>query len=289
MLLLKGLPHVVKTVVTLASPHADEPLDSMPALERAYLEFLGTVQRRVPRPASGGGTDYTRDPAVEAALLAEFNAESSLDDTLYRLDARGDDGDRRERQLETMRRRVEELGELFPDFATCFALAVNTVFYAPCRVAAGGTTSNALGVIWIDARPSWGPQDAYEFLVHELGHTLVFLDEWRFGLYASPQEMVDPRNYALSAIRRDRRPLDKALHSALVGAEVLLLRERVLGDPDAPVLHPPTPELRRGILECVDSIESMPNATSILTPYALELLELTRREVEHAGTAVAPG
>jgi hypothetical protein len=148
-----------------------------------------------------------------------------------------------------------------------------TVFWAPCKVAAGGTTSQALGVLWADPRPWWSERDLVEFLIHELTHTLIFLDEWRQPQFSSRQALTDRSNYALSAIRGAPRPLDKTLHSIIVGVEVLLAREDALGHTEHDGLHPGSRELREGVIQSIASIRDVAGRNDSLAPRGWELLD----------------
>jgi hypothetical protein len=124
-----------------------------------------------------------------------------------------------------------------------------------------------------------GPRDLQEFLIHELGHTLLFLDEWRFGLFTSYPELLKRENWVASAIRKTVRPLDKAFHSVVVATEVLLARDHLLGHPATSVLHPSSPVLASGVLRSIESMTGDPTARLLLTDHALRLLDRCQRIV----------
>jgi hypothetical protein len=116
---------------------------------------------------------------------------------------------------------------------------VHTIFFQGSPNTNGGSTSSAPGVIWFAPRRDWTVQDGMEFLVHELTHTLMFIDERIHGHYVSLESIADSKNYATSAILGKKRPLDKVVHSFIVSAEILLLRRR-LGEPSSPKAHAPS-------------------------------------------------
>jgi hypothetical protein len=275
---LLGLEANLETVIVLARPYVSDlrgPIDG-DGLRQGYRRFLEDLQPQVPT-SDLPGPCFVTEPETVRVLLELFGAESELSDVRYVL-AEGDSRGATE-ALGRTRSALLELRELSPALESLFDLVVTTVFAAPSRSADGGTINTALGVVWVNPRPSWSTVDFLEFFVHELTHTLVFLSELRHGLYARPAELADPANFALSALRRTPRPLDKALHSAVVAAEILLAREATLGHPEYPVLHPATADLADGALASVESIAAVAADRDLLLPHALELLERCRTAI----------
>ena len=97
-----------------------------------------------------------------------------------------------------------------------------------------------------------------EYYVHELTHNLVYLDEECHSHYKDYHQLNLKRNYAFSAIRGQKRRLDLALHSLIVGTELLLLREKKLGHPRVPGIHPTSETLITSCEDTVRSIQSLP-------------------------------
>jgi hypothetical protein len=285
MLQLIGAPQVIDSLYTLAAPQLNAVESSHPTtadIKRALHRWLSDVQPETARPSSdavayiGGGPDHAR-------LLKLFNATSKLDDTDYRVDA-PTNAPENERKLERIRAGVERLQGRDEVWGQVFDLSMFSVFAAPCEIAGGGTASHAVGVLWVDPRERWTDRDIEELLIHELAHTLLFYEEWRYGLFTSAEAMLAREHYALSAIRAVERPLDKSLHSVVVATEVLLARDSVLGHPAADGLHPRTEELAAGTLASIDSI--FENADSVLTPRSRELMGACRERVTRLTTGV---
>lgn len=276
MITLIGPKGCLENVYALSAPYSDESKPGAVALKRGYQAFLGAAQPHLP-VAEDQAPVYVGpdDTETYGQLYDAFNAGSNLDDTAYDFeDARvtPEASTHALCQLGLIEARVASLRSVYPVFGSIFDLAVNFVFAAASANASGGTINSALGVLWADPRADWRDQDHFEFLVHELSHILLFLDEWRFQLFRSLEELADPDNYALSAIRGVARPLDKTFHSIVVSTEVLIARDRLLGHPDEPVLHPTSPVLIEGTRASIDSIRAL-IPRGILRPRAVELLD----------------
>ncbi|MDI5973972.1 HEXXH motif-containing putative peptide modification protein [Streptomyces sp. SL13] len=282
MLHLFGEEDNLTTITSLAYPFLDRsvPLTAR-SVKDAYREFLRTVQPKV--PVETGGIHYIRDRERAADYLAAFRTDSMLTDTRYQFETADSASRAAVEEARQAVGRIEagacSLAARDTSFGNVYPLAMNAVFHAPSKVATGGTTSGALGVLWVDPRETWQERDIQEFLYHELGHTLLFLDERRFGLFTSYPQMVDRKNWVTSAIRGTVRPLDKAFHSAVVATEVLLAREETLGHPMSAVLHPLSPQLASGALTSARDIERSP-ARQLLTKHAAGILRRSRDQVE---------
>ncbi len=288
MITLIGPRGCLETIYALAAPYGDAGNPAAATLKRGYQAFLSQAQPHLPI-ADQATPVYIRpdDPKTYGRLYDAFNAGSNLDDTAYDFqDARAtpEAATYALSQLNLVETQVRSLRAIYPVFGSIFDLAVNFVFAAASANAGGGTINSALGVLWADPRPDWRNQDHFEFLVHELSHVLLFLDEWRFQLFRSLEELADPDNYALSAIRGVARPLDKTFHSIVVSTEVLIVRDRLLGHPDEPVLHPTSPVLIAGTQAGIESIRAL-IPRGLLRPRAIELLDLC----DEALAAVDPG
>jgi hypothetical protein len=287
LITLIGAKGCLETIYVLSAPYSDVANPATEVLKRGYQAFLGEAQPRLPS-ADQMAPVYVGPDEIETygELYDAFDAGSNLDDTAYDFqDARATPSASAHAlsQLNLTETQVRNLRSIHPTFGSIFDLAVNFVFAAASSDASGGTINSALGVLWADPRPEWGEQDHFEFLIHELSHILLFLDEWRFQLFRSLEELTDPDNYALSAIRGVARPLDKTFHSIVVSTEVLIARDRLLGHPAEPLLHPTSPILIQGTQASIDSIRAL-IPRGILRPRAVDLLDLC----EEALTTIDP-
>lgn len=172
-------------------------------------------------------------------------------------------------QLESAIRLLGKKSHDHLNFLDCF---VERIYIDGSDVAAGGTTSDAVGLIWSNPHPQFTEMDLAEFLTHELTHTLMFLDEWLYGHYTRQLEH-DEQTWCYSAILKKKRPIDKVLHSIVVASEIVLLRQTYLGEPDAPKAHPPSHLMQRAIRDSIESIRDVQRRTAILGDRALDLID----------------
>lgn len=160
-----------------------------------------------------------------------------------------------------------------------FTLAVNIVFCGGSSHAVGGTTSGAIGVVWGNPEKNWKACDYLEYFVHELTHTLMFLDELRFLHYKDQEIMYHKENFSLSAILQAERPIDRVLHSIVVATEVLMLRAKNFVDHSECQIHPSTSSLIDSNLKSIDKLLSHQNRDKILTTRSLELIETCQNSI----------
>jgi hypothetical protein len=146
---------------------------------------------------------------------------------------------------------------------------------APSTFAEGGTTSGALGILWMNPSPAWSEADFIEFYVHELTHMTMFYDDYCYRHYTDLRLVADPANWAQSAIRNGIRPLDKALHSLVVATEILLFR-RMFGSPPGgrTNIHPTSPLMLAQAKSSARSLLDLKSASAkILTSRSMAIAE----------------
>lgn len=272
MLMLEGLPQTLQTVLLLSQAHSQRPIADAQSLRAGLGDFYDAVQPSVPRQG-GEKPSYILTGESHRQLVELFDAPSGVDDVGYTVTRTTAS----QEALTAQSQRVDEARSLLlresQEHAQIFELVFDSLFFALSPEVAGGTTSHALGILWANPHPTWSDSDLVEFLIHEMTHTLIFLDEWRHGHYTDVEAIAERSNWALSAIRGNIRPLDKALHSLIVAVEMAMFR----GEADqwllSPVLHPPTDQLLRGAIECAEAILVSPARDAIMTPRAIELTE----------------
>ncbi|GEO28156.1 hypothetical protein AAC03nite_39410 [Alicyclobacillus acidoterrestris] len=270
MLFLLGEKENLMTLRMLTKPYFPTSAVNMESQRITYQKLLHVMQPEVPH-SNSRSPSYVTGTEVVTQLSKLFSMESQTDDTPYDIGdlTRRDDSDR---HLQFTKSCAYKLANLYPPFGWLYNLVIDSVFHAPSNIAAGGTTSGAVGILWIDAREDWTNRDMYEFLVHELSHTLLFIHEWAHGLFTSQRRLTESETYAMSAIRGQIRPMDKAFHSAIVATDVLLLREKIIGHDTRTILHPSTSELIPQIFDSIRSIQEVDARQGILTDYAQKLL-----------------
>lgn len=116
-----------------------------------------------------------------------------------------------------------------PSLHTLMRLVVTDVVCVRVQGSGGGTASNLLGVIWLSPHPRWTTIDYAECLIHEFVHLNIFLGDMVHRIYVNARTVREPDAQVMSAVRQERRPIDKALHSACVAA-TLSYFYRLLGD-----------------------------------------------------------
>ena len=170
---------------------------------------------------------------------------------------------------------LDYLKELSPDLHEVFELAINVIFFMRSDQASGGSTSGMSGVIWVNPKTHWCINNRVEFLVHELTHNLLFIEELIRGLY-SYENMYKEENWTRSAVLNKFRPLDKSYHSAVVGTELLLFRHELSIVPEEYCAHPPTEQL---LAQTLSSIQSC-LGSHLLKPRGKEILEVCNAKLE---------
>ncbi|MGE7926852.1 aKG-HExxH-type peptide beta-hydroxylase [Lysinibacillus xylanilyticus] len=269
MLFLKGEKDVLKTISILSQKYSNGN-SSYTELKNAYTNLLDNLQDWVPHSHTLK-TNYITDIDTTTKLFKVFNSESLADDVVYEMQK--SNNEKAKNAMNTIYNAAENLGSIYPPFHWIYNLVIDTVFNISSESISGGTTSGAIGILFADPRSNYTNEDIYEFLVHELGHTLLFLYELRYGLYTDSKRIPDKNTFALSAMRKQLRPIDKALHSVVVATEVLLLRDKVLGHKHSCVLHPSTDELIPAVNISIESIFEMNRKENILTSYSENILK----------------
>lgn len=184
---------------------------------------------------------------------------------------------------ENIAKALEKMQQLDPALHDIFNLTTNYYFIAASKTAGGGSSSGGLGVLWINPRKRWLEQDYLEFLVHEMTHSLLFVDERRYGHYSQYDKMFDPSTFAFSSILNKQRPLDKVLHSLFVAINVLEFRKKHFGYDATPNLHPPSTKIEESIRQTLESV--LPLEKEYLQPRMRELLARARTHMQIEATA----
>jgi hypothetical protein len=269
MYFLSGPAKNLETIVVLATPYlpADQRVDQV-STKRAYGRYLAAYQPSVPR-SSHSALEFVRDEHQVARLAELFGFDEAA--ALARAAAQDRGAEHRSMpdwKLGMLHRASDDLRSFDPTLASLFSLAIDLVFSTAGNTPPGGsmTTPRAVGVVWVQPRPTWASEDVIEAYVHELTHTLLMLDEHRHQHYRNYRLLDDERNFAASSIRAERRPLFAAIHSIVVAAELLSLRDRCHGHNRQFRLHPSSAVLRRQAIQAVESVRALPNLDDLITP-----------------------
>lgn len=290
---LVGLSELIKNKMILGYPYSKEAPKSLIEVEKNFHEFLKYYQPKVPSAH-----------AVSAQIIDQFDTESTLAE-LFRTDSMLNDRDQSnliedrykteeyKEKSELLMKTLEKIKALNPDIHTLFNLTIDSLFLRHSKGSGGGSTSNAIGVIWINCRPNWSEQDLIELMVHELSHNLVFIDELRHLHFTNYKMIALEENFAKSAILKIKRPIDKVFHSIVVAIEVLHMRKNHLSEPKDPKVHPPSDKMISQTREALDSLRSLNQYENLLTERGKLIMQkcdehLTSFEAELESTSWKP-
>lgn len=244
-------------------------------LRSAYLEFSRSVGGDCVAP-SEHDERYCFDPDRIEKLIGKFTEKSRLTDIVADVQKTPE-----EARVAAMRRvtdGIARINAIDPDLHDVFNFAIHTLFYHRSNESSGGSVSSSPGVIWCGPRTNWSDDDMAEFLVHELAHNMLFIDERRYQHYIDFDEIAKPENYAISAVLNKPRPLDKVLHSLVVAHELLSFRE-AMGDNEGHgrVAHPETKRLFSSYLDSLESVRDLLARKDLVSDRAKEIVESLSR------------
>ncbi|MCH7306645.1 HEXXH motif-containing putative peptide modification protein [Acinetobacter sp. NIPH 1852] len=170
---------------------------------------------------------------------------------------------------------IEKLREISEDHYALLNILITDIFIMPSNIASGGSSSECIGLVWANPKISHPTIDIVEFLIHEMTHNCMFIDEHNH-LHYNYEKILLKENWAMSAILKKPRPIDKVLHSIIVSTEILLLRDKIIGHPNKPKVHPPTKLLKEQTIISINSLENIflknENINNLITSRAIDLL-----------------
>jgi hypothetical protein len=254
-------------------------------LKTAYNKHLATLQpgfttTQLPR------AEIVSEVASALELVHLYKDEDDpdaiTDDIIQRAKENRDES-RIAQQMKLVEDGLAALHNGNPRLGALFDLAINRMFFFEFDAAYGGSNSRCIGVIWANPIRSWTTPDVVEFCLHELTHNLVFLEEIVHPPYRDFQTLRNPDNFAISAIRKVPRRLDLAVHSLVVGIEILLARSSWLGQTATGAVHPPSSQLAQDCRATLRSIQAIPDWQALFLPDGLVLLEEATQVLESSG------
>lgn len=281
MIGIYGLPTILETLSVLVASDEIDP-ESAPAdtaAGRLAWSWQQYIRRREPAipPISVSHSRlpvHIGDTAQGQALLDAFYRACLIDSVNYEPPRYApEEAERLSESSERISGALARLAADWPQVRTLYGVLLPIVVLAPSHSLAGGTASSVPGVLWAATKPTWTDVDMQEFLLHELVHTTLFLEERRHGFYRDMRLLLEEDNLVPSAVRQDRRPLDKVLHSIVVATEVLLSRTRVeIGPEPLATLHPDSETLRSGALNSLRAARDL-DLEQLLMPRPIEILD----------------
>ncbi|BAP15630.1 hypothetical protein AS19_27790 [Alcanivorax sp. NBRC 101098] len=275
---LLGMDENVRNIYKAVFPHIGQgrEINTIDDLRLPYLEFLRKQQPQC--PTNFDDNPFITDIDIESQLASSYS-EGSLDD-LQQSNLIGESYDNRNKKsrISFSAIALNQLMEKDSNLAALFKLVIHSIFtkkYSSengTRGTHGGSSSGAIGAIWITVNEGINEIDLMELFLHELTHHLIFIDELNYPQF-NYKEIKKKENYAYSAILNLSRPLDKVVHSIVVATEIVLAREHILSSSQERKIHPSTEKMKEDIYKSIESIEALKNIESILKPRAFDLLD----------------
>ena len=295
MFSLLGPAECVRSVRSWVRRSGGDAEGGLPALKAEYNALLASLQDEA-ACTRGQAPEFVDDAVTEARLLSAFIEAPTENDILPAITATVVE--------ETIRARdpgyiaatgaatvaaAQRLYDLDPQRGAVFGLIVNRLFCARLANNLGGSTHRAVGAVWINLPEATPQVDRVEFLMHELTHNLLFIDDRCHGHFASAAAFSAREGGARSAIRRTARPLYCVFHSLLVAVEILALRARVLGHPEAPALHPSSPALLADCIATARSIREIVDWRALFSARGRHLFDLCQVFLAEQAQGERPG
>ncbi len=289
MILLTSPSSVMNNALRIFKAHNLPLPDSEASFRKTYQDCLVIEQPHCFWLRTQGMSFYdTLDEKMTDEKRRKFVDLYSVDttplDDLAQASVIKSSNSKRDVLVDKLKSAYEFLQRRSPSHFKIFELIIEGIFVDASDVAAGGTTSDAVGVIWANPHPKFETPDLAEFLVHELTHNCMFLDEWIHPHY-DYSIMEDRSTWALSAILDRMRPIDKVVHSLVVAAEIVLLRKDLIGEPSDPKAHPPTAQIVSSIETTIRDLHRVHKETQVLTDRTLELVEIAHQKTLSVGIA----
>lgn len=245
-------------------------------LRNRYIDFAVSVGGEAVRP-SDTEDSYCYNEERILSLISKYKDYSQLTD--IETDTSETSHESRVNAMKAVSEGKKHLQQSNNELGSLFDFAIHTMFYHRSKESGGGSVSSAPGVIWCSPRLNWTKEDMAEFLVHELTHNMLFIDERRYQHYIDFDDIAIPENYAKSAILMKPRPLDKVFHSLIVSHEVLSYRMEN-GEPVNPNVHPSTQKMYDAALETIDTIRELLGRKTLVTTRFLELMDKVEISLE---------
>jgi hypothetical protein len=286
MFYLYGSEFCVKTIFLLASTIKYKPIQSVSDLKENYLLFLKNICANCLPNQSTDSDQFCFNTERIKTMAMKYEDDGILTDLKSHIDLDTPLSSMRE-ALNRVQQGKSLITKINPSLTEILDLTIHTLFYSRSAYSGGGSVSDAPGVIWCSVRRNWTDIDIAEFLVHELTHNLVFLDELCYQHYSDLSAIADEKNYAKSTILNKQRPLDKTFHSLVVAHEVLSYRKEA-GESEDPRVHPNSAKMLASCKETISSINSVIDNNSLVTPRFREILSKVEGSLKQLETSFIP-
>ncbi len=275
MYYIKNYDECINNVALLPGSFSSE-IHKLETLKLAYIEFLKDFQTEIPAPISTktpfDTNKKTENKLTEFLLLGENTKDPFSQPQL------STEYTKKEKQLllESTNQGIDLIKKYDKQLSTLFYLYINHILFIKTKNSIGGSASGAIGVIRHGGNIDWNTTDNAEFIVHELTHNIVFLDELIYPYYDNHELMMDEKNWAYSAILNTRRPISKVLHSIIVAHAILNFRNKLPAKLHSYNVHCNSKQLINQTLDAIDSVNSVHEKTGILSKVGVNILKICK-------------
>lgn len=282
MILQTSIESQIGNLIHVVGRKYPEKIDNVKdsdSLKNLYCSYLEDVQKRKIEENDDGIIITNLDKV--SRILDIFNGGSEeLDDRYQKESIIKSSSGNIEEQKEKLQSVLETMSTKFPEYYELFKLIITNIFISPSHVSAGGSSSNTIGIIWTNVNLTRTIEDILELLIHEFSHNCLFIDEHRYRHY-NYEVIFTKETWAKSAVLSTNRPIDKVLHSIVVSLEVMLFREKLIGHPSNPRLHPPTKIMLKQIYDSIESLQRvMADHPKAVMPRVDEIIENVKEKLK---------
>ncbi|MEO9005363.1 MAG: hypothetical protein ABI288_11535 [Ginsengibacter sp.] len=213
------------------------------------------------------------EPLVEGDILEAITLEM-VEETIKKRNV-----DKIERDIKKVRDTLSRIKVQNRFLHDIINLTVNRIFFAEVENNLGGSTERALGIIWMNLPKKVGTQSIEEFIVHELTHQITFYDHLSDPFF--PANIYDlPKAYAISSIRKAKRPIPLVLDSLLVTCEILDHRKFNGYKSSASAFHPSNAEMIRNAIITLNDLSKPSFLKNYFLPRGRMIINLARLKIQ---------
>ncbi len=277
---INNLEDIIKTVFLVSNP--PRKIKTIYELKKEYKSFLKKRQPEFIYFLEGDLIDFSE--SARDLIDVSFKRKSKINDLGQGIVVSSVlDEDKSKLVFKSIYKAIDIIKNTDKDLFQIFMLIVNKIVVTKSnnnslgKKTKGGSSQTNIGVIWIALDESYTAYDFSELLVHELIHSLVFLDEIRYRHF-DYKEIENEITFSKSAILDMKRPLDKVLHSIVVSTGVLHFRKT--NNIKNSKVHPETKTILSSTLNSISEIENNPNASITMLSRSFDLVSLSKRKIQ---------
>ena len=271
MKFVTGYSENIKNIARLGKLTTNQSPRNFNELKKSYNHYLKTYQPEcLDENSANPQLRVINDNTIKNRLINLFSIKSNLNDLSQDNLINNPDASFDVVYVEKFNEALNLIKKTDLELFDLLNLAFNYCFFAGSSKAAGGSTSSALGVLWMNPKLSWTQFDYVELMVHELTHQLLFIDERNYRHYLSYDLMNQKEYFAHSTILKKSRPLDKVIHSFFVGLNLVLFRQALDIQNHDITLHPQSNVIIDSLKRTLDSLTQV--HFQIFSPRILTLL-----------------